>query len=164
MIYITGDTHVDFNDVLCRVSRNKISQGDTLIVAGDFGFTWGSAESESSLDQFESAPFTIAFVDGNHENFDKLYSYPVVDHCGGKAHQVRKNVFHLMRGEAFEIEGRSFFWFGGAYSVDKALRQKGISWWQQELPVKEDYDRASQTLERISYKTDYVITHGKDVL
>lgn len=159
MIYITGDTHADINDLSARLGRQDIKEGDTLIVTGDFGFTWGTAETEQSLDMFEGAAFTIAFVDGNHENFDKLLSYPVVDFCGGKAHQVRKNVFHLMRGEVFEIEGHSFFCFGGAYSVDKAFRQEGISWWPQEKPTKEDYDHAKETLERISYKVDFVLTH-----
>ena len=159
MIYITGDTHADYYDTLGRISKNNISGDDTLIVAGDFGFTWGGAEHEAALEALERLGTTIAFIDGNHENFDKLYEYPVVDFCGGRAHKVRENIFHLMRGEVFEIGGHSFFCFGGAYSVDKAYRQPHISWWPQEQPSKEDYDHARETLERIGYKVDYVLTH-----
>ena len=159
MIYITGDTHADLNDILSRISKNNLSPEDTLIVTGDFGFTWGGGEYEAALDALERFAPTLAFIDGNHENFDKLYEYPEVEFCGGRAHKVRENIFHLMRGEVFEIEGRSFFCFGGAYSVDKAYRQAHISWWQQEQPSSEEYDHARQTLERINYKTDYVLTH-----
>ena len=97
------------------------------------------------LNAMELLPYTIAFVDGNHENFDKLYEYPIVDFCGGKAHQVRKNIFHLIRGESFIIEGHSFFCFGGAYSRDKATRDPNF-WWPQELPNNEEYAHAKKTL------------------
>ena len=159
MIFITGDTHAEFDDYTNRMEHAGISEGDTAIVCGDFGFTWGRDYDEMHLDALERLPYTIAFVDGNHENFDRLYSYPVVDFCGGRAHMVRKNIFHLMRGECFVIEGHSFFCFGGAYSVDKAYRQEHISWWPQELPDNDDYAHAKETLEKLSYKTDYVLTH-----
>ena len=159
MIYITGDTHAFFDQLTNRMEHAGITQGDTAIVCGDFGFTWGRDYDEMHLDAMEQLPYTIAFVDGNHENFDKLYEYPVVDFCGGRAHQVRQNVFHLMRGEVFEIEGHSFFCFGGAYSTDKAGRTPHIEWWPQELPTNEDYKHARASLERIGYKTDYVLTH-----
>ena len=159
MIYITGDTHGDINDITPKINKCGISQGDILVVCGDFGFTLGSYQSEKALEALSAMPFTIAFVDGNHENFNRLYSYPVEEFCGGKAHRVRKNIYHLMRGECFEIEGHSFFCFGGAYSVDKGTRYEGISWWPQELPGNEDYDNAKSTLERLDYKVDYVLTH-----
>ncbi len=34
-----------------------------------------------------------------------------------------------------------------------------ISWWQDELPSDEEYVEARQTLERLDWKTDYIITH-----
>ena len=34
-----------------------------------------------------------------------------------------------------------------------------ISWWQEELPSGEEYAEARQTLERLNWKVDYVITH-----
>lgn len=58
------------------------------------------------------------FVDGNHENFDKLYQYPEKDWHGGRVHEIRPNVLHLMRGHVFDIQGHSFFCMGGAMSHD----------------------------------------------
>ena len=49
----------------------------------------------------------MLFIDGNHENFDKLNSYPVETWCGGKVHKIRNNVIHLMCGEVYCIEGNT---------------------------------------------------------
>ena len=159
MIYITGDTHGDLPDLEQRVKDNDIGPGDILIIAGDFGFVWGTGYSESCLTELGWKPFTIAFIDGNHENFDLLEQYPMEDWNGGRVHRIKPNIVHLMRGEAYVIEGKRFFCFGGAYSMDKAIRHPGTSWWPQELPTNEDYVHARETLESLKYETDYVITH-----
>ena len=70
------------------------------------------------MDWLDCKSFTTLFVDGNHENFDRLYEYPVEEWHGGKVHKIRPSVIHLMRGQIFEIEGKSIFTFGGASSHD----------------------------------------------
>ena len=40
------------------------------------------------------------------------------------------------------IEGKTFFAFGGAESFDRIYRQNRISWWEEEIPTKADYNRA----------------------
>ena len=72
MIYITGDTHADFHDFTSRIEKAGISEGDTVIVCGDFGFTWGTDHEEMHLNAMELLPYTITFIDGNHENFDSF--------------------------------------------------------------------------------------------
>ena len=62
--------------------------------------------------------FTTLFVDGNHENFERLYRYPVEEWHGGKIHKIRDSVIHLMRGETYDIDNKKFFVFGGAKSHD----------------------------------------------
>lgn len=39
------------------------------------------------------------------------------------------------------------------------FRVKGVSWWPEELPADGEYLTALETLERASWKADYVITH-----
>ncbi|WP_295152610.1 metallophosphoesterase [uncultured Ruminococcus sp.] len=160
MIYITGDTHGHYNDTMQRFAMAGVTDGDTVIVCGDFGFVWScGSEHEFNLKQLAKEKFTILFVDGNHENFELLEKYPVVDHCGGKAHKVADNIYHLMRGQVFEIEGKKYFTFGGAYSIDKYMRTPGYSWWEGEKPTSEEYDEAAANLEKAEYKVDYVLTH-----
>ena len=57
-------------------------------------------------------------MDGKHENFTRLYNYPVEEWYGGKVHKIRDSVLHLMRGEIFNIDNKNFFTFGGAKSHD----------------------------------------------
>lgn len=159
MIYITGDTHGNYNDFKDRVTKVNVQPGDTVIICGDFGFVWGDAVHDRFLNELTEFPFTIAFIDGNHENFELLYQYPVCDWNGGKIHEVRDNIFHLMRGECFKIEGKTFFCFGGAYSIDKMYRRPYIEWWPQEQPDNAEYNNARRNLEFLDYKVDYVLTH-----
>lgn len=159
MIYITGDTHGEYDNFLNRIYQHQISRDDTVIVCGDFGFVWDTPYHRYFLAKLTAEPFTIAFVDGNHEDFDLLYTYPVVEWDGGKAHKVADNIYHLMRGQRFVIENKRFFTMGGAYSVDKAMRVEGKSWWKQELPNNEEYKIAESTLTSCGYKVDYVLTH-----
>lgn len=159
MIYITGDTHGEYFDLMNRISEYRMKKDDIVIVCGDFGFVWDTPAHCYDLAKLTAQPVTIAFVDGNHENFDRLYKYPVVDWNGGKAHKVAENIYHLMRGQLFNIENKSFFTMGGAYSVDKAFRTEGKSWWKQELPDNDDYKTAEETLKKCGYKVDYILSH-----
>lgn len=159
MIHVTGDTHGEYDGFLNRLYRHGISRGDTVIVCGDFGFVRDSPYHRYFLARLTAEPFTIAFADGNHEDFGLLETYPVIEWNGGKAHKVADNIYHLMRGQRFVIEGRSFFVMGGAYSTDKAMRVEGKSWWKRELPDSDEYRTAEETLGACGHKADYVITH-----
>lgn len=122
MVFITGDCHGNFS----RFKREnfpeqlELTRDDIVIVCGDFGIWKDTAKERHNLNWLSHKPFTIAFVDGNHENFDRLYSneFPIVNFYGSKAHKIRDNICHLMRGNIYEIEGHTFFCFGGASSHD----------------------------------------------
>ena len=80
MIYVTGDTHgeVDFAKLHLFAGENpRLTKEDYLIVAGDFGAVWNSQTLALTLKPYTELPFTVLFVDGNHENFDLLESFPV---------------------------------------------------------------------------------------
>lgn len=159
MIYITGDTHGEYNDLINRIRNYSPTKDDTVIICGDFGFVWDDQRHSFLLAKLTALPFNIAFIDGNHEDFNLLNTYPVEEWHGGKVHRIAGNIVHLMRGQLFTIDGKTFFTMGGAYSIDKALRTEGVNWWAEELPNNEDYKTAGETLEKYDYKTDYVITH-----
>ena len=161
MIYVTGDTHGEQKRWEKQI-HPILRSGDTLIVAGDFGVGfWGDRErsEETFYDWIAEQPYTVLFVDGNHEIFPKLASYPEEVWCGGKVHKLRHNLLHLMRGEIYEIEGMSVFAFGGAYSVDRYRRKEGFDWFKEEMPSEEEYENARRNLARCHYSVDYIITH-----
>ena len=94
MIYITGDCHQNFMrfDVDIFPEQKEMTKEDCVIICGDFGGVWekdGESRKEKMLmDELEGRPFTTLFVDGNHENFDRLYAYPVEEWHGGKVHKI----------------------------------------------------------------------------
>ena len=109
---------------------------------------------------YEDLPFTVLFVDGNHENFDLLFSYPISQWNGGKVHIIRSDIIHLMRGQIFELKGNTIFTFGGATSIDKYMRTEGLTWWALEMPTHEELDEGIANLKRYNNKVDYIITHS----
>lgn len=169
MIYVTGDIHGDisrFSDEFLP-NESEWTQDDYLIVCGDFGFIFLNNEREKeNLDLLEQKPYTILWIDGNHENFNVLYGYPVEEWHGGKIHRIRRNIIHLMRGQCFEIEGKKFFTMGGAYSIDRAWRKKDFSYWDAEMPNDEEYKEASEIIRANRKEFDYIITHTapKDII
>lgn len=165
MIFITGDTHGQHDFAKLRLFANEINiadKDDYVIIAGDFGAIWSEKTLEEDLKPYESLPFTVLFVDGNHENFDLLNSFPVETWNGGKIHRIRNNIIHLMRGQVYEIECKTFFTFGGATSIDKIYRTENVSWWKEEVPSITDMEEACDNLQQVNYQVDYIITHSCD--
>ena len=102
MIYVTGDCHGNFARFEQKhfPEQANMTKDDTVIITGDCGGVWfGDSRDDETLDWLERLPFTLAFVCGNHENYDALARYPVAEWRGGKVHCVRPHVLHLMRGE-----------------------------------------------------------------
>lgn len=162
MIYITGDTHGDKIRFLqlAKHGENGWDKDDILIICGDFGYIFADDEREHDfLDELAKKAYTICFCDGNHENFAAINAYPEIIWNGGKVHKIRENIFHLMRGQVFEIQGKTFFVMGGAYSIDRYMRVKNRSFWDEELPVSDEYHAAVQNLKAHNNEVDYVITH-----
>ena len=159
MIYVTGDTHGDINRFKDPAMK-KIKSSDTLIVCGDFGFIWdGSRKEQSVLKKLASKNFTIAFVDGCHENFELLESLPVTEWNGGKVHMVAPNIVHLMRGQIYTIEGKQIFAFGGGHSQDYEFRREGNMWWERERPSHDEIREAIRNLAEYGNAVDFIITH-----
>jgi len=161
MIYNTGDTHgIQYKWV--EQIEPVLSPGDIIIVNGDFGIGFWNGRywpEEMFFDFISEQKYTVLFVDGNHENFNKLDSYPVELWNGGRVHKIRHNLIHLMRGEVYSIDGITIFTFGGGYSLDKYRRQENISWWPQEMPSEEEYRNAKINLQKVNHQVDYIITH-----
>ncbi len=193
MIFVTGDCHSEFKKLSTASFpvQKEMTKKDIVIVCGDFGAVWDAGMSPTEkywLDWLDEKPFTTVFVDGNHENFDRLNSeFETVDFHGGKAHKINESVYHLMRGEIFDFEGKSFFVFGGASSHDiddgilsrkdfksesefketirrwnkhgKIFRVENISWWKEELPSDDEIANAEKNLAAVGFEVDNVITH-----
>ena len=190
MIYITGDTHAQFEHRFSTSAfpeQRSMTKDDYMIICGDFGGIWdreGESKREKHwLDWFNDRSYTLLFIDGNHENFDRLETYPEKKWKGGRIHVIRPSVFHLMRGQVFELDSKKIFTFGGAASHDisgglldpedpdylkkkwslereyEPYRIKHITWWEQEMPTDEEMQEGLKNLQRHSNIVDFIITH-----
>ncbi len=110
MIYITGDCHRNFERFNTRsfTEQKEMMKDDYVIICGDFGGIWDkdreSKEEIFLLDWLDCKSYTTLFVDGNHENFDRLYTYPEEEWNGGKIHRIRDSVIHLMTKWKKDVE------------------------------------------------------------
>ena len=165
MIYITGDTHGRIDRICGNEALSALGEGDHLIVCGDFGFVFETRATMSFFAEYEdirrieALPYTVLFIDGNHENFDRLNAYPEEMWNGGRVHRIGKNILHLMRGQVFEIEGKRIFTMGGAHSIDKHIRAEGVSWWRAEIPNESELAEARRNLDKYCNCVDLIITH-----
>lgn len=162
-IFITGDTHqsLDINKLNSKnfPLNSILTKDDILIICGDWGCIWdGSGEDKYWQNWYEKKNFTTFVVLGNHENYDLIQNYPIVQFCGGRARKVSDSVYLEIRGEVYNFNGKTFLSFGGADSTDKHLRKEGESWWSGERITEEDLENARRNVKKYDY-IDYVITH-----
>lgn len=201
MIFVTGDTHGSsrlglhsVDGVIPRFNmqnfpeQKEMTKEDFVVILGDFGCIWApekeNKDEKYALDWLNDKPFTTLFIDGNHENFERLYKYPEREWHGGRVHQIRPSVLHLMRGYVFNLCGQKCFAFGGASSHDIAdgilnaadpdwkkkakrldsegkwrYRIYGLTWWPQELPSEDEMERGVQSLKAENNQVDMIFTH-----
>lgn len=156
MTYVTGDTHGDKTCFLTPAMK-KLKKNDTLIICGDFGFVWDKTKAEQKdLKWLCKRRYKIAFVEGVHENFELLSEYPIVDIWNGKARHIGGNVYMLMKGEIYSIDGQSYMCFGGGVVDDYSDVQddmKGVG------ADEEDVANARKNLDKCGWRVDYIITH-----
>lgn len=161
-IFVCGDIHstLDINKLDPFTDREDLDENDYLIICGDTGICGFSREQERATREYlRELPMTILFVDGNHEGFDALLSYREDEWHGGKVHIIEPGMIHLMRGQVYDIDGKTIFAFGGAYSVDREYRELGRTWFEEELPSEDEYEEARRNLRIHDYKVDYIVTH-----
>jgi len=165
MIILSGDTHgsLDIEKLMPEFFPFKdLTKEDYVIILGDFGFVWNRVQDTRErtwLKWFDDLPWTTLFIDGNHENHLRLAEFPEEVWKGGRTHRISESVYHLMRGQFFEIDGYTFFTMGGAHSIDVMYRRPGVSWWPEELPSEEEYSEAIRNLEAHDWHVDFVLTH-----
>jgi predicted phosphodiesterase len=167
MIYTIGDIHGNPNLISSsnwKESKN-LTKDDIVIFLGDFGLYWDEPASKDEnywLNWLAAKPFTVAFIDGNHENFNLINNLPQEEKWGGKVgvdHRFNGDIYHLKRGEIYNIQGKEILTLGGALSIDKHLRSEGFSWWPEELWSRTEEENCLDNLDKVNWKVDYVLAH-----
>ena len=161
-VFITGDIHGSLDISKLNTKRfpeqKNLTKDDIVIIAGDFGFPWVVGEDREDaywLNWLNRKPFTTVYIDGNHENFDAIKTYPETIFRGAACHQLRPSVYHVKRGEILSTPHHQILCMGGAISTDKIYRKNHISWWSEEEPSYEEWQHAFKNLKH----ADIIISH-----
>lgn len=157
MLYVTGDMHGDY-ERFSSSKLKKLKKNDVLFVCGDFGFIWdGSKKENKILKKIGNLKYTVCFIDGTHENFKLLNEYEEVEFHGGKAHHICGNLYHLMRGQMFDFDGKSVFTMGGGEKPDSDFRLE--EWEDDEIPSRDELMEGVRNLNAHNNTVDIIITH-----
>ena len=158
MIWLLSDSHGGEAVSGIQQYLENAKPEDLLILLGDVGLKFADTEENRAFDRLLlSAAKNIAFLDGNHENFAYINSFPEEDWQGGRIHRLTEHLVHLMRGNIYTIEGKTFFVFGGCKSSPR-WKEMGL-WYPGDEPTPEEIDLAHKNLAACNYQVDYILTH-----
>lgn len=162
-IFLTGDLHghIGFNKLreFNKSAGSGLTKTDYLIILGDFGLIFSPIETDTEkkllnwLDK--EAKWTTLFIDGNHENFSRLWNkdnYPIEKMFQNDVSKINNSVYYLHRGLHYSINGLDIITIGGAGSIDKQHRIPGISWWPEETIKREDIDRLQKSMTQCQHR------------
>jgi len=172
-VLFLGDSGGSTGFVFNAINAARQYDCQAILQLGDFGI-WDHIEAgvhflEDVNYALSEANMPLIFCDGNHENFDSLYSIPVSD---DGFRRVRPNILHAPRGHIWEWSGISFMAMGGAHSIDgpngiwyqnrgplfEEDRDLG-SWWPQETITPSEVAQAIENIEAYPYPIDVLISH-----
>lgn len=131
MITLIGDVHGKYEKYHRILSRKE--ENPYTLQIGDFGFKY------ETLKNVDSTKHLI--IPGNHDNYDVCYNYS-----------------HFLGDYGYTSLNRvQFFYYRGAYSIDKQYRTIGIDWWENEQVSIDQFMKARELYREV--KPDLVITH-----
>lgn len=168
LVYVTGDTHREFNRIALFCKRMNTSVDDIMIILGDAGINYFENQGDVQLKEILSRlPITLLCVHGNHEARPSLErGYKLIDWHGGKAYAEEKypNLVFAKDGEVYQFQTadgiKTCMAIGGAYSVDKEYRLlRGLHWFPDEQPSEAIKGFVEEQLEKHNWNIDYILSH-----
>jgi predicted phosphodiesterase len=128
---IIGDVHGKYERYYKIIRQTEVHP--YTVQLGDFGFKYNTL---TNLD-----PNNHKVLGGNHDNYDIIHKYP-----------------HYLGDYGISVVGEvEFFYYRGAYSIDRQYRTVGIDWWEQEQVSIDQFMKARELYRET--KPNIVITH-----
>ena len=163
-IYLTGDTHGQFNRIKAFCNEREVEPENTFIILGDVGLNYfGDMRDRYGKLKLSQIPITFFCLHGNHEMRPSAeLGYIESEYHGGKVmlQPEYPNILFAIDGEVYDFMGYSCLVIGGAYSVDKYYRlARGMNWFPDEQPSEEVKAKVERVLEERNWKVDIVLSH-----
>lgn len=168
-IFITADTHRNFDEIEWFCDENNTTKNDIIIIAGDASINYFLDNSDDYIKKILARmPITFLILHGNHEerawnikNYQRnLYRIGDNDIIAWRENKYPNLLFLDDYGELL-LNDKSYLFLGGAYSVDKYYRlKKGLKWFESEQIANEEREGILQHLETYTNLLyDFVISH-----
>jgi Icc-related predicted phosphoesterase len=155
-----GDWHGNTFWALKMIDLLKQENIEIIYHLGDFGL-WGGHDGAKYLLKLEKKlrenNMLLVVTPGNHENYDALEKIPE-NPLGFLERHDLPHIWFTPRGKHWEQRDLVFASLGGAGSIDKDLRVKGVTWWAQEEITELDIDKLVKENEKYG-KLDVLLTH-----
>lgn len=163
-VYMTGDTHGQFERVIEFCRPREVELENTFIILGDAGLNYyGDRRDRKKKEQLAQVPITFFCLHGNHEmRPTAALGYELSEYHGGKVlvQPEYPNILFAIDGEVYDFNGNSCIVIGGAYSVDKYYRlARGWNWFSDEQPSEEIKAKVERVLAERNWKIDIVLSH-----
>lgn len=166
-IYITGDTHGEFNNLMKKAIAHRFTNKDLVIILGDVGLNYyGNKKDDSTKRILSDIPSTFLCIHGNHEmrptSKTITKKYEKINWQNDIAYVEKKYPRLIMAedGSRYKINGHEFLIIGGAYSVDKEYRLKmGYQWFNDEQLTDEEKENIMNKIITHGQSEDIILAH-----
>ena len=144
--------------------KNNTTKDDIIIILGDAGINYYLLGMDDNLKaELNMMPITFFCIHGNHEERPyNIPSYQEKQWHGGTVYiePAYPNLIFAKDGEIYDFNGQKYIVIGGAYSVDKYIRQiRGWHWFESEQPSNEMKKYVEQQLDKVNWTIDGVLSH-----
>jgi predicted phosphodiesterase len=139
-LLVAGDSHGNLLHSRFLFECAAENACDAILHLGDFGY-WPKMEALPFLRfnwiNSDRNQLPIYFVEGNHEDYPRLLGrdYPQIGSfrlIAPPKESSNAGIWHIPRGARWTWQGIRFLGVGGAYSIDKGLREQGVDWFPEE--------------------------------
>lgn len=179
MIYITGDTHRNFDRIQYFCDKQKTTKDDVMVILGDVGANYyGGSRDWYVKSWLNDLPITFMFIRGNHEmrpSKDWNVRTKATDAYTGSfiIEPEFPSLLYMQDGRMYGLNTtdgwKKAFVIGGAYSVDKYYRlgayaagNHGALWFEDEQLSPEEMDMVKKNMKTVldrEQKLDFIFTH-----
>lgn len=162
MVYFTGDIHGMPQDIIRFCKSQRLTNSDIIVILGDVGANFFGDERDNAVkSELSSIEPTVLCVHGNHEQRPwNIKGYETREWNGGRVmlQPEYPSLLFALDGEIFTLDGIRYLVIGGAYSVDKFIRQlRHWGWWEDEQPSDEIKRYVENQIA--AHEIDVVLSH-----
>lgn len=165
-IFVTGDVHSDYMNVIKKVQGLNLQDDDIIIVCGDFGANYDYFKCNRLKITCRNAGGQWIILRGNHDSrywrdFQNEKGWSISEDNQYLTQDEYPNIHYVKdEGGIYHIGKYCFLMIPGAYSVDKEYRLKNnLPYEKEEQLTEQEITKISNLIPKYQDEIDFVIAH-----